>query len=839
MITRSVSAILVLLVAISVHGSLDHQTALDINDISLVQSTNLDRTAKSAWARRVWDLTANLSSASISEKVTSEVLKSLSDPKLKDYFSTEESRLAVAKTIEREIKSDLGGYVITSANLNSIRAKTTKLLTEHVLGAVFSAKKIGDPTRAKLWSDKITAPVVACILSRKSSAQGTRCSEKADKDLNTNIAMAVAYESSRKHLDPAMTRQTVTAFKTCIAKPSETPEQCGLTAVRSSAETFLYQKYKERQEQQLPGYSKDLSLPHRAAVSDCLNRAKVSDDFYSCGDILTIRAGADIARVKATLNPAVTENVQTSLLPKIGLAAETAYRNCILETQERDKDGALKSSVCEGRVRKAIGHEMRGPVLEDHLKENLADANITADAGKARLTEISAVHRSCIDRISDDRSSDADLLKCFQDSGREIADFLGDARFKNTLDKRMKDMAPEQRLRFHQNLMADYRTCLKAAQTKQALENCAVNSAQTLTTQLGQLRFRSQLKAALGPRGLERESAELAQIERTFLNCVSSKKNYKTLEDDLEKCSADLRAAGTELAKRHAAAVFIKPGDSEKVIALKKDIIDGIEPLSRLMPQRGPSEGTEQGTLDRALNRLDEVIRYNPQAAEGSLRQVLQESRREGATTTTVAETLIKSGTVDQMIKAAAYKQIVARMKSLEGDQIPSKKVLNTLLSKKNFEKIFSPQVMARLRGKFPNEIAMLVKSGATEKQVEAAMARIKKEVASILVESPNFGRLYAKDRIEDKIRKELVTQGFSASQAPSLPDNRMARRTVDRFLELLLRPVLVGNRSLTEPEQRYGIAIVKRYARAAFFDEELPEERRHIANERRAAGVQ
>lgn len=777
-----------------------------------------------------------------------DIYASLSRPELSKYFSTPAERERVAHEIEQQVRASLGRFTNSTRLINGVRIATNET-TKRIMQRIFEVEGISETGRSEAWSNRILYAVNSCFSRANNSSQAQTCANRATADLQANMGLAIAHQSGRKHMDALAADANVAAYRSCIQSRSNT-EACVLSASREGAEDYIQRLYRARQNQQLPGFETDLSARHMPALRACLNGATTAPQFFKCGDQLTLTAGQDIARVKATNIPAVREAVSPAMLQTLGNVAAGSFQACATENiaeNRRDADGSLMTSNCETRIRQALGHNMREPVLGDQISANLKDGpeavGLTRQQLDERRTEIMSDHRSCIDKVTTDEG----LFDCFLKSGRDVAGFLGDARFKSQLSQRLPNLPQAERDAIHANLMSAYRTCLAAAGNTKGVESCAVNSARELAHKIGTTRLQSELGIALGTDGLARDATKIAQLQAAFRQCLDSKQNFSTLEVDLKKCGDDLKDGGVKHVQDVARVALHRQGDSQRVAALKNDLIANFENMANLMPSGPTGAPSASGGVARLSSRLNDMISYNPQAADRSLRQVLAEVRRTGATAQSVADKMVQSGSIDQMIKGSAFHKVVQQLKNLKGDQRPSKKAFAQLASRDNFDKIFTPEVMSRLRQKVGADLNKLSGNFSAD-ETRLAGERIEKEVKEILLQSERFGRLYARDRMQAaiaskynsavaKARKEAGIFSFTVDwfkpDMPVLGRSAHARRAEDKFLELLLRPVLVDGQTLNDRQFAARKEEVARHVAAALNGRSLPDERRQVASRR------
>ena len=367
--------------------------------------------------------------------------------------------------------------------------------------------------------------------------------------------------------------------------------------------------------------------------------------------------------------------------------------------------------------------------------------------------------------------------------------------------------------------------CLEGA--KPGAYECAAAYVRDFTKELGTQSIQKQLAA----RGVSTDGKLRTQLAGHFHTCVDEIKlpvikaaEFKKIAADFKKsaelCATDVEKKAVSMVAKSTLIPAATAHTKNAAVRAKTEKVIG-EAVDCLSEMDGLKNGSTQSNVQGLLKAVESYYAYNPQAANQSLEAAIGDVKKDLAqygaagAQDRLIDNMSKHGVLDQLMKAAIRDEVRSGLKGARKDDLPSDKVLNQILTTQNFDKIFTPAVLAKLRATFAQHMMkpMLLEGKSLDSpDVRKAKIALRSEVSLILAQSPHFGTMIANSSVQKSMNKMDGTTRFFAQMMygdratnwDAVPESQAKEQARQYIQQKLLYPKIVGLRVSPSEEARH-----------------------------------
>lgn len=390
-----------------------------------------------------------------------------------------------------------------------------------------------------------------------------------------------------------------------------------------------------------------------------------------------------------------------------------------------------------------------------------------------------------------------------------------------------KKKLPKEYTSAENKLKAELKKCL--AQGKVPPTVCVKKYASALIKKIASIQLRDQI-AKFNKANKRKANKNLqSDLEKHFNACIDRIQTPELNEEfkaAVEACIAEVEKKGFVLIAKNEVMPKVRAQTKNKATRKKTEevIEQAAECLSELNGL-GLAAGNKSGNIVDLLKTVQAYFEYDPNAAnqslEAALRDIKNDLQKYGskAAQERLIDNLARHGVVDQLLKASIRDQVKEGFNSIKASDLPSRRVLNQILHTNNFNKIFTPSVMAKIRPAFIQNVlkpVLLQGKSMNSREVAAATSKLKNQVSLILAQSPHFGRMIANASVQKQLNQlDGMTRFFAhmmygerALNWDRVPDSPAKRKAQSYIQNELIYPKIAGKRlSRAEEARRHRIA--------------------------------
>jgi hypothetical protein len=416
--------------------------------------------------------------------------------------------------------------------------------------------------------------------------------------------------------------------------------------------------------------------------------------------------------------------------------------------------------ICRVRLTTSYTEKVAQAQLRDAIQKNIPSSTPEQIAKQKKME--AALMDPFLDCVGDVEAEDANGLdNCAKNLQREATQSIAiDAGRQRAMAVLATDKLPQEII----HLEVKFNACITG---KSVADDCAKDYARSLAKFLAGIKMRQSLADVLGKDRYLATLPAAEAAEKDFTVCVDAK--YVAPLDDkflgsLDKCSKKLE----ERIVGFIQTQFVDEMESSKQGAeaqVNHDLAVAIPCLGDLMPGT-PIESAivnldpESFLVDFA-KMIGDFINYDVEKAgmdyQVVLSQLLKDMEAAGpvAAREKLLKLLIDRGMVDRLLKSMVRSRILENLKALPAEDRLTPELEKTLSDRATVEKALTPEIMAELRPMITEKILkpmLLEGKGMSDPKVSAAMNMLEAKVMGSLIDSPHFGDLIIKDKIQQNI---------------------------------------------------------------------------------------
>lgn len=805
---------------------------------------------------------------------------------LKKYYRTDAEKKAAVDRVMADLRK---APVSSSWSIAEIRkAKTThsvRALNKEITQQLFKKQNVGQhgilsQRNASYWENEMLSSFNDCVAGGEPIQE---CQVEYQKSMPKKIGRAVvsmtAFEDLNSKKDVTNKKDYIDAadykYNLCIAqaggKKDLPVDSCARKALFSTIEELVEDEIaiaKKKQKIENSEAFKKLEKDVLARLSSCLNgiseEAKNTKELaQGCGNLAKKNAAVMIASHQYNTNPALQANVPKDFDRK---------KHADLLKQEVEKcfsgdSASLNGEACaisEGdKIKKAAATEISSLTIREKLESELSSRNLNGKLTAEEQTDIDAIVRSyqqefaqCIGKSNDEASfkdcteGDFKKLKAAQ-AERDLAGQIAGPAAKATVKEKLKSHGVPAE---HDKLLSKLSQCLNrrkdsanAQEIALDTKNCTGAYETSVAGMIAEARLKHALAEALGKKGLEENKGKLDQVRLDFEKCYSlPAKASEKKEQKEERCAQIVHAGGAKIAREVLEKKLISKGDSAQAKAAKKKLaqvfVDAGQGSGAGSPSVDIVDANEKiadgyGTLNNpeVTRALGEYVSYNPAAANrqiGEMESSLKGGTLGGDTKERLYKAMDESGANDQLVKSKIRADVMKELNSAKGSIGVPSKVVSSLTSNSNFDKIFTKEVLRKLDAK--NKVLkpmFLGGKGSDKASLAANNKALRMEVAKVLADSEHFGAMIAKHRIQGGINemdgaKKFMANLFLGPNATNWDKQRlkpMGKKTEDFIQSQIILPKMNGEwNKLSAKEKQRRFAQVEAHVQATITNSNL-----------------
>lgn len=383
------------------------------------------------------------------------------------------------------------------------------------------------------------------------------------------------------------------------------------------------------------------------------------------------------------------------------------------------------------------------------------------------------------------------------------------------------DKLPKEFADYEENLQKDLARCL--AEGKRPAAVCARLYAADIVKKIGSITLKQQVAKIQKDKKLKKSPNLFKDLEKRFHACIDSIDNQgldADFKDAVHACVAEVEKTGVVLVAKNEIIPAITAKTRNKATKIKTEQVLG-EAIGCLTELNGlGASGTKKGSgnISDLLKIVQSYYEYDTNSANRSLEAALGDVKKDlslygsEVAQENLLENMARHGVIDQLIKSAVRDQVKEGFKSAKRSDLPSQQLLNQILHTKNFDKIFTPAVMAKLRPKFTaNILKPVLVQGKSLSGLSSETDSLKKDVSLVLAQSPHFGRMIANASVQKNLNKvDGLTRFFAhmmygerALNWERVPESTAKARARDYIQNNLVYPKIAGTRLSTREEAR------------------------------------
>lgn len=377
------------------------------------------------------------------------------------------------------------------------------------------------------------------------------------------------------------------------------------------------------------------------------------------------------------------------------------------------------------------------------------------------------------------------------------------------------------------NLKKEFKKCL--AQSKVPPTVCAKQYASAIIKKIASIKLRAQIAEFNKANKLKANPKLRSDLENYFNTCIDRIQTNELNEEfkaAVEACVAEVEKKGFVLIAKNEVMPKVTAQTKNAATRQKTEMIieEAVECLSELNGL-GLASNNKSGNIKDLLKTVQAYFEYDPNTANRSLEAALQDIKKDlekygsEAAQERLIDNLARHGVIDQLLKASIRDQVKEGFHSIKASDLPSRRVLNQILQSNNFNKIFTPSVMAKIRPMFIDKVlkpVLLQGKSMNSREVLAATSKLKNEVSLILAQSPHFGRMIANASVQKQLNQlDGMTRFFAhmmygerALNWDRVPDSPAKRKAQSYIQNELIYPKIAGKTlSRAEEARRHKIA--------------------------------
>lgn len=807
----------------------------------------------------------------IAPYVDSQIAGTFTDEQLAEYFPTEEERAqAIARV--NEVSAPYNGSAV-----QKVKSGTDELVRV-IVGRVFDKENIRSQEQKTYWQQQLAKDFDQCIGNVATVWGAGTCAGDLKAQLPEKLGRAVVYatayedmaskdsagQPSTRFADLASGRYDVCykekkSEKNVINKCARQSlfatirdyAQDSTNAVKTENGLDLNDHFESaargRLDQCLSAIDSnvcDFAVTDGMAASTCIPMTEVRAHAKSCGLEYKKSVAADVAKKVMAKDQETMKklkaNMSTEEVAKIQDNLGQRVSDCISDASMSAEQAKPCIAQAQLDTRKEAGVKIADNTIDRTFDKAAKDVKGAAgEETKARIEaskeDYKKAFQDCIAKSNSEEAfkycTEGDFKKMTErNAAKDLGVAVGEGKIKELLHA--KENVPE-----YDKIKSSYEACLKTKSI--STQHCLDNYKASLTKLIASVRVKYELGQVVGKDGLAKKSKDVNAMLTKFNQCVDSAKvRYSWAGSETmssiksSMCSSELNKAGTEFTKTALAEKLTNKQDSKQTKELKKDIAGNMvdtavaaQPGKKDVDIYAASKNLpQQGEFDSATtNALKSYVDYNPQQAAAQtaeMKETVAEAVASGNKDNlkqTMAEKMDSSGASDQLIKSLIRQEVKEGLMKLKGEDRIDPKTMSKLLDPKNFDRIFTKDVLDNLQAKDKLLKPLLVEGkNPNDPEVKKAKAELKKKIAETLVKSDDFGSMVASATIQKKInQQDEMTKFFArAFYGDNALDWKRVRNTprgqqAEEYIKNQIVLPMMTN-SLPESERRARVAKAK-----------------------------
>lgn len=360
--------------------------------------------------------------------------------------------------------------------------------------------------------------------------------------------------------------------------------------------------------------------------------------------------------------------------------------------------------------------------------------------------------------------------------------------------------------------------------------NCGKAYARGLAQALVNIKLHRTVADFAGVNRYKELQPELFNLEKQFIVCTESQQQSKLdakFMQMLDDCSKALESAAVGLMRTLFATTLDEPSMSKKEATLAQELALTLPCFDFILPatpyEEKPLEALDpEGTLKEISKMIGDYIKYDVERAgldyRKTLSQLVKDLEAAGPVEARVRllDYLVKNGIADQLLKSVVLGKISESLASLPTEDKLPPELVAALTSKATLEKVFTPAGLEKLRPFLAqNVIRPILMEGLAFKdpRIVAALGALEKEVVGTLVESPHFGDVIVKGKIQGEINSQApnrvwqflgwLKDGYQTYDWEKVRQTPAGKETEQYFRDQIIRPRLSGEQVSPEEMKR------------------------------------
>jgi hypothetical protein len=593
--------------------------------------------------------------------------------------------------------------------------------------------------------------------------------QKAAMQLKMNIGLELTREIARTQVLPeagsslsekeknTLQAQIESDYRSCIAKSAEQIKPCTLLAIRKGVLSFSEVQLRAQIAKNMKDAAQARKVHDRVwpVYERRVLQSSTAEEFQKAAKELTSDTAMDIININ------IAENLKDTLEKKFKPERDSVYqavkadlRKCLDRTQDKISPANLRH-LCSDNARRTTSESIA--LIRGNWKiQSLFDgAQIPSEAA-----QIQSTMKSCIRGTPGGPDLEREIGRCLTSYSLNLTEVLGSAKL-------------------HQSLISSFGQSEATEKTAQQV----IHHFKNCLAPLNASTFDSQL---------------LSQID----HCTDG------LREDVRKALGEriLTAFGNP-----------KPNAADARSKTLYELATKIPCLDALVPSATPEKNVSQAgvDVDRTLAALSkyvtEYVDYNPERAHQDVSVILDSLIRDLNTVSplqaklNLIDRLSSTGAFTQILNSVIHSTLVSSLNSAGPDlQLPSS-ITQQLTSPKLVTKILSSPRGEKIRQQaLQTLVRPILIHGTPIKSLATEQSRLTRQIANLLVDSPEFGDVLIDTQIQSSVDQELQKQGRIArfladqfyntdwSKVRNTPRGRAAQTFVR---EAILRPTVLGVR--------------------------------------------